>query len=538
MHCNAIVVGGGHNGIVAAFYLARGGMRPLVLERRPFVGGACVTEEFAPGYRASTGAYVLGMLRPAIYRDMQLMERGLTLDPSGPTLHIYDDGSQLWLRDDLEDCRRELSRFSEADAESYPRFLNHMERMATALEPMMDVTPPDLTSLRPRNLLALARLGRYAFRLRRRLPELTKLLATSASTVLDQYFESDRVKAAFGWHALNDNTFGPASPGTAYVLIHDVVSGAEGSHMPWGFVRGGMQQVVELMADAARDEGAEIRLNAEVERIMTSGGATTGVRLVGGEEITADVVLSNADPIRTFFGLVGKQSLPDDFVAGLESYRINGTSLKINLAVDRLPLLTAYPNAGTEVEEYHRSIIEFHPTMVEMERGADNVKYGRPTMEKMNVELCFPTVHDPSLAPPGKHIITIDANMQPYNLKELHWDDVRETVAEAVLDRIEIRFPGLRSSILHRQVLSPLDLERLLGLTGGHALHGDMGPDQLFVLRPLPGWGQYRTPVDRLYMCGAGTHPGGGVTGANGRNCAREVLRRYRKRGRSRLRRR
>lgn len=531
MKYDVVIVGGGHNGLVAAFYLARAGMKTVVLERRDFVGGCCVTEEFAPGFHASTGAYVLSLIRPAVLRDLDLHGRGLVVDEGGPTFHIYDDGSHLYLRDDMEDCRRELAKFSANDADAYPRFLEHMERMAAVLAPLMDVTPPDLVSNEARNLRSLLRLGRHGLRHREAMTELVGLLASSARAVLDQYFESDQVKAAFAWHALNDSSHSPSTPGSAFVLIHDAVSASDDdAHVPWGFVRGGMGRVTELMAEAARDAGAEIRLGAEVDEVVVTGDRASGVRLAGGEVIEANVVVSNADPVKTLFGMVGRDRLPDEVVAHLQTYRINGTSIKINLGVDRLPMLSNYPNEGTGPQEYHRSIVEFHPSLDDMERGADNVKYKRPTYEKMNIEMCFPTVHDPSLAPNGMHIVTIDSNTQPYHLADADWDSIKDDVADAVLARIETRFPGLNESVRHRQVLSPLDMERVLGITGGHALHGDMAPDQLFFLRPVPGSGAYETPIPGLYMCGAGTHPGGGVTGANGRNAAREILRVHRPR--------
>ena len=531
MSHDVVIVGGGHNGLVTAFYLARAGMKTLVLERRDMVGGCCVTEEFAPGFHASTGAYVLSLIRPAVLRDMDLQGRGLVVDEGGPTFHIYDDGSWLYLRDDLEDCQRELAKFSEHDSVAYPRFIEHMERMAEILEPLMDVSPPDLVSNGANNLRGLLRLGRHGLRHRAAMTELVDLLASSARSVLDQYFESDQVKAAFAWHALNDSSHSPSTPGSAFVLIHDAVSGSDqDSHVPWGFVRGGMGRVTELMAEAARDAGAEIRLGAEVDRVMMSDARVTGVRLADGEVVTSTVVVSNADPIRTLYGLVGRDHLPDETAAQIDTYRINGTSIKINLGVDRLPMLSDYPNNVSGPQEYHRSIVEFHPTLDDMERGADNVKYGRPTLEKMNIEMCFPTVHDPSLAPKDMHIVTIDSNTQPYQLSDGSWDGIKNEVADAVLARIESRFPGLSASVKHRQVLTPLDMERVLGITGGHALHGDMAPDQLFFLRPVPGFRAYETPIRNLYMCGAGTHPGGGVTGANGRNCAREVLRAHRPR--------
>jgi phytoene dehydrogenase-like protein len=386
---------------------------------------------------------------------------------------------------------------------------------------MIDWTPPN-DSLRSLGIRGAARLGLHGFRHRHEVLAAGQLFATSATQLLEQYFESEQVKAAFGWHAINDSVLGPSDPGTAYVLLHDHASEDTGAGVrSWGFVRGGIGRVTELLADAAREAGAEIVTEAEVEHVIIEGGRASGVRLADGREFEADRILSNADPHRTFLELVPDGALPKSFEAAISAYRIEGTSMKITLGVSGLPHVRGM---GEGVQPYHRGIMEISGWLSDLDRAQSQAKQGIPAYEP-HIEVCFPTVHDPSLAPDGHHIVTIDVNSQPYTLADGEWDDIKEKVAEAAVERLAGVMPDLPDLIVHRQVLSPLDLERLFGMTGGHALHGDMSFDQLFAFRPTRGWAQYRTPVPGLYLCGAGTHPGGGVTGANGRNCAREVLR-------------
>jgi phytoene dehydrogenase-like protein len=525
---DTVIVGGGHNGLVAAFYLARAGLRPLVLERRPVVGGACVTEEFAPGFRASTGAYVISMLRDAVWSDMRLPARGITIDPAGPSLYAFPDGERLLIGDDLEAAQREVRRFSAADADALPRFESDLARLAALIAPLMDTTPPDPARVRVRDLGDLARLLAHGLRNRKSINDAAYLFGTSATQFLDEYFESEVVRAAFGWHAINDSMAGPSTPGTAYVLLHDhAAEQAGGGVRTWGFVRGGIGRVTEAMADAAREAGAVIRIDAEVDRVVVDRGVVTGVRLVDGEEIAAERVLSNADPKRTFLDLVDGDQLPARFAAAVRAYRCEGTSVKINLGLERLPEVTGMPSGE---QPYQGGIMEFGPFIAGMDRAQAEAREGRPAVDP-HIEVCVPTVHDPELAPAGMHVMTIDINSQPYALADGEWDAVSGEVADRAIAKLEAYMPGLAESIAHRQVLSPLDLERRFYMTGGHALHGDMAFDQLFTLRPVRGWARYATPIEGLWLCGAGTHPGGGVSGANGRNCAREVLR-----GRSRRR--
>lgn len=520
------IVGAGHNGLVAAHYLAAGGLRTVVLERREIVGGCCVTEEFAPGFRASTGAYVLSMLREPVWRDLRLIERGIVVDPAGPSLNLFPDGSAMHVFDEVGETRDEIARFSAADAAALPGFEAELAEIAALITPLIDTTPPEPARLRPREFGGLAGLGLRAARRRARISDALFIFGTSATQYLREHFSSEQVLAAFGWHAINDSIAGPSTPGTAYVLLHDhAAEQAGGGIRQWGFVRGGIGRVTEAMADSAREAGAQIRTGAEVERVLVENGRAVGVALAGGEEVRAARVLSNADPKTTFLRLVDPEALPERFLAAVRAYRCEGTSVKINLALDELPRAAAIEAGG--VQPYHRGIVEVNPWVAQMDAAQAEARAGVAAADP-HIELCFPTVHDPSLAPPGKHVATIDVNSQPYALAEGSWEGLRDEVADRAIAKLAAHFPGLPGSILARQVLAPPDLEALLGIWGGHALHGDMAFDQLFNLRPVRGFADYRTPVEGLWLCGAGTHPGGGVTGANGRNCAREVLRELR----------
>ena len=519
---DAIVVGGGHNGLVAGFYLARAGLKVVILERREQVGGACNTEEFAPGFRASTGAHVLSMLRGSIWRDMRLVQRGIVVDPAGPTLNLYPDGARYYLGGDLAENVAATSQFSRRDAEALPALEADLAEMAKVLSPTFDMAAPDPGIKTLHGLREAASWARLGLRNRKLLPDLAFLFSTSIERFLSERLESEHVKAALGWHAINDSLAGPSTPGTAFVLLHDHASGEDDGHVrEWGFVRGGMGTLTQRMADAAREAGCEVRCGAEVDRILVDGGVAKGVALAGGEVIRAPRVLSNADPKRTFLTLCDRDDLPPRFMARISAYRCVGTSMKINLGVGELPIVRGMD--GTGVQSYHRGIMEVTPFVEDMDQQQEAARRGIPA-DPSHIEVCFPTVHDPSLAPPGKHILTIDVNSQPYTLSGQAWDDIKEDRADRVVAQLADYLPDLPGLIEHRQVLSPLDMERTMGLTGGHALHGEMMPDQLLFLRPVRGSGGYHTPIRGLYLCGAGTHPGGGVTGANGRNCAREVL--------------
>ena len=525
---DAVVIGGGHNGLVAAFYLARGGLRTLVLERREMVGGMAVTEEFAPGFRASTGAYVLAMLGEHIWRDMRLAERGLHVDECGPNLNVYPSGAHFWMEEHAADAVREVRRFSEKDAAAYPAFEEGLTRIARWFGPLFGLTPPDLRMKSVADWGRMARLGGTALKNRKLLLDAYQLMMASSATYLDERFESDEVKAGLGWFSVNDSVSGPSTPGTAYTLLHEYASSeAGGGVRKWGFVRGGIGTLGRLMADAVREAGGEVRTGTPVERVLVTGGAATGVVLADGEEIEARVVVSNADPKTTMFGLVGRERLDPGFCDSLKTFITDGTSIKVNLALGALPRLASSAlNDGDGVQSYHRSIIEVTSSIRQMDLNQAEARAGIPASDHPHIECCFPTVFDPSLAPEGKHIMTIDMNSQPYTLRDgSQWDEIIGDVADRCVKQLCDYFPGLDDMIEHRQVLSPLDMERLFNATGGHALHGDMGDHQMFIMRPVPGWASYRMPIRNLYLCGAGTHPGGGISGANGTNCAKEVLR-------------
>lgn len=525
---DAVVIGGGHNGLVTAFYLARAGLRTLVLERRDMVGGMAVTEEFAPGFRASTGAYVLAMLGEHIWRDMRLAERGLRVDACGPNLNVYPSGAHLWMCERAVDAAREVARFSRKDAAAYPRFEDDLMRIARWFGPLFGLTPPDLRMRTAADWSRALRLGRTAVKNRGMLLDAYQLMMASSATYLDERFESDEVKAALGWFSINDSVSGPSTPGTAYTLLHEYASSEVGGGVrKWGFVRGGIGTLGRLMADAVREAGGEVRTSTPVKGVIVERGSATGVLLEGGETIEARLVVSNADPKTTMFRLVGEGALGADFCNALRTFITDGTSIKVNLALGGLPRLR-FPalNEGDGVQPYHRSIIELTSSIRQMDLNQAEARAGIPAKDHPHVECCFPTVFDPSLAPEGKHIMTIDMNSQPYTLRDgSHWDDIIDDVADRCVRELCEYFPGLDGMIEHRQALSPLDMERLFGATGGHALHGDMGDHQMFVLRPVRGWAGYRMPIRHLYLCGAGTHPGGGISGANGTNCASEVLR-------------
>jgi phytoene dehydrogenase-like protein len=514
------VIGGGHNGLVAAYYLARVGLRTIVLERRNLVGGACVTEEFAPGFRASPGAYVLSMLRPTVWRDMRLAQRGVRVDAAGPALNLFPDGGRLELRGDRASTAERIGRLDPRDASAFLRLDSRLASMARALMPVFDRPPPAPQPRGAGELLGLAPFLRLGLR-RGIVPELTYLFTTSMVAYLDEWFRSELVRSALGWESISNTLQGPSAPGTAYGLLHDHASGVGAQE--WGFVRGGMGTVTSAMAEAAREAGAEIRTGSEVDRILATDGRAIGARLASGEELFARVVVSNADPKRTFLELLDADAtLPEDFVGSIRAYRSDGASVKMNLAVAELPRVA--DDRSSEPQPYHRGLLQITKPLADLDADQALAAGGDPAPEP-HIEVCFPSVHDPSLAPPGQHVVTVGVRSQPYRLRAGSWDDRREEVADRVVERLGRFLPNLPGAILHRETLTPLDLERRLALTGGHHMHGDMTPDQLLFLRPVRGYADYRTPVRGLYLCGAGTHPGGGVTGANGRNAARQVIR-------------
>jgi phytoene dehydrogenase-like protein len=520
---DAVVVGGGHNGLVTAAYLGRAGRKVLVLEARDRVGGAAVTEETWPGFRVSTAAYVVSLFRPEIVRDLDLDRHGYALLPRNPSSFTpFPDGRSLLMGPDPELNRREVSKFSPRDAARLPAYEAMLERIARAIEPTLLETPPDPFSGRASDLLRLARTGWRFLKLGKDGPRAVEILTAPARDILDRWFESDEVKATLATDAIIGAMASPSTPGTAYVLFHHVMGECNGARGVWGYVKGGMGRLPEALAAAARARGVEIRTGARVERVTVAGGRATGVVLEDGEEIAARRVISNADATVTLLGLVGEAHLPDGIAEAVRAIDYSSASLKVNLALSELPSFTALP--GHAPGPQHRGTIHVCPGLDYIERAFDDARAGRPSASPV-LECTIPSVVDPSVAPPGRHVMQIFVQYAPYRLAEGTWDARKEAFGDRCVEILETYAPGFARSVLHREVLTPVDIERRFGLTGGNIFQGAMGLHQLAFMRPIPGWAAYRTPVRDLWMCGAATHPGGGVMGACGYNAAREILR-------------
>jgi phytoene dehydrogenase-like protein len=517
---HAIVIGGGHNGLTAAAYLARAGRKVLVLERRHVVGGAAVTEEVFPGFRFSVCSYVVSLLRPEIIRELDLPRHGLEILPLDGTFTPMPNGDYLWRVNDHGKTRREIARHSKLDAEAYDEYGKAMVEMARFVKPILNMTPPDPLSLNPRDLGRLLFLGKRfrALAEQDRVNQL-QLLTMSAADFLDQWFETDVLKATMSASGIIGTFLGVRSPGTAYVLLHHYMGEIDGAFRSWGFSRGGTGAISNAIAGAAREAGAEIRTSASVARILTREGRATGVVLANGDELEADLVVSSVDPHLTFEKFLDPAELPSDFLDEVARFRFRGSSGKVNLALDTLPDFRCLPGPGAHL----RGAISVSPSVDYMERAYDQAKYGEFS-RRPYIDTVIPTLTDPSVAPPGKHVLSCFVQYAPYKLARGTWDDQREAFGDAVVDTLAEYAPNIRNIILHRQVLTPLDLERDFGLTEGNIFHGELTLEQLFFLRPAPGWAKYTTPLRNLWMCGSATHPGGGIMGAPGRNAALRIL--------------
>jgi phytoene dehydrogenase-like protein len=542
---DAVVIGGGHNGLITAAYLARAGLQTVVLERRHVLGGAAVTEEVFPGFRFSVFSYVVSLLRPEIIRELDLPRHGLDILPLDGTFTPLPEGKgrpapkdgngnpigtgdYLWRVNDHGRTVRELRRWSRLDAEAYEEYGQLMVDMARFIKPILSIVPPDPASNDPRPLLPLAGLVRAFQRLSERQQAVfVQLMTMSAADFLSQWFETDPLKATMAASGIIGTFQGVRSPGTAYVLLHHYMGEIDGAFRAWGIPKNGTGGISNAIASAARANGAEIRTEAAVARIRTRGGRATGVVLENGDEIEAKDVISSLDVRRTFIDLLEPDAIDRGFADEVRRFKFRGSSGKVNLALDALPSFTALPGEG----EHLRGAISISPSLDDMERAYDDAKYDRFSA-KPYVDIVIPTLVDPSMAPPGKHVMSCFVQYAPYHLDPAlgGWDQQREAFGDAVVNRIAEFAPDLPSKILHRQVMTPLDIERTTGLTEGNIFQGELSLEQLFFSRPVPGWARFRTPIRDLWMCGSSTHPGGGIMGANGRIAALELLRARRKR--------
>jgi phytoene dehydrogenase-like protein len=495
-------------------------MKTLVLERRHVLGGAAVTEELFPGFHFSVFSYVVSLLRPEIIRELNLAKHGFELLPLDGTFTPLPD-NYLWRVNDHARTMREIRRWSRTDAEAYEEYGQLMVDMARFIKPILSVVPPDPKRLSPRQWTPLLGLAQSF----RKLPErhqatFVQLMTMSAADFLEQWFETNPLVATMSASGIIGTFQGTRSPGTAYVLLHHYMGEIDGAFRAWGIPRGGTGGVSNAIASAARELGAEIRTEAPVSRITTANGRATGVVLESGEEIAAGAVLSSVDSRLTFLDLLEPGTVDAEFEDEVRRYKFRGSSGKVNLALDALPDFSSLPGPG----EHLRGAISFSPSVDYMEQAYDDAKYGRFS-RRPYIDMIIPTLVDPSMAPPGKHVMSCFVQYAPYHLADGHWDDRRDAFGDAVIDTIAERAPNIRDIILHRQVLTPLDIERDFGLTEGNIFQGELSLEQLFFNRPVPGWARYRTPVDDLWLCGSATHPGGGIMGAPGRIAALEMLR-------------
>jgi phytoene dehydrogenase-like protein len=519
---DAIIIGGGHNGLVNACYLQRAGLDVLVVEKNGWVGGAATSRELTPGFAYSNCSYVCSLFRPEIMRDLELPRFGLQVISYEGGAVLTRDGDYLANYRDHDAHRREFARFSKRDAEAYDRYARDVTRQCRFIQPLLMRTAPDPTSLKPRDLGELVYLAKKFGELSA--AEISLMLGfwtMSISDFLDEYFETDVIKANFAISGIIGTALGPMSPGTAYVLLHHYMGEVDGSVGAWGYARGGMGAVTKALAASFEASGGTIRTGAEVERVLVKGGKAKGIVLAGGEEIYGKLVVSNADVKRTFLKLVDDKDLPDIFLRRVRNFKIRGSSGKVNIALDSLPEFPALPKNSP----CYRGDLHFTDTVERMERAYDDWKAGRWSADPF-LDMMIPTTLDPTMTAPGKHFMSCFVQYAPPKIEGREWTDAdRDGFAESVISQIADYSPGFRERIVHMEVRTPRELEAEVGLTEGNIFQGELTFDQLLFNRPVPGYAQYRSPIGGLYMCGSSTHPGGGVMGAPGRNAAAEILR-------------
>ena len=516
-----IVVGGGHNGLVAAAYLAKAGRKVLVLEKREMVGGTAVTEEFFPGYRFSSLADGAGYLSPAVITDLNLAQHGLEILPADPLIFSpQPDGNNLTIWHDVGRTAEEIARFSQADAEAYPRFVERMGKFSQVVAGLKNMTPPDLPDVGIRDMMELLNIANPVRGLgRKNIAQVIRVMPMSVADLLNEWFESDVVKGAIAAAAVKDISWGPQEAGTAYLLLYNWSGSNNGLFRSSGQVKGGMGALSQALASAAEGSGAEILASAEVVKILTRDGRATAVKLANGDEISAASIVSAADMRTTFLKLVDPYYLDRSFVQHTQNIKYRGTSARVHFVLDKLPEFTAV-NGSEQLLHGH---IQIAPTITYIQKAYDPVKYGNYS-ERPYLDIQIPTLTDSSLAPKGKHIMSVTAKYMPYALREGEWEDLRETVSQLVIDTITEYSPDFTHNVQQTKAITALDMETDYGLPEGNMAHGEMTLDQFLWMRPVPGFAQYRAPVGDFYLCSAATHPGGGITGINGKNAAREIL--------------
>jgi len=522
---DVVIIGGGHNGLVTAFYLAKAGFKPLVLERRPQTGGAAITEEFHPGFRGSILTHSAGPLRADIVRDMQLEKNGLQLiRPEVGVTALSPDGRALMLYSDTKKAAEEISKFSAKDAAKYPQFQQSLEKIGRVISEVLNTTPPDIDNPSNSDLWSMLKAGKAIRDLGKK--DMYRLLRwgpMAAADLVAEYFETELLRAVVAARGIFGTFLGPWSAGSSLVLLLRAAADSHPAGSGW-FAAGGMGAVTQAMAAAARQAGAEIRTGAEVIEVRVKDGAATSVVLSTGEQISATAIISNADPKRTLLKLVDPIHLSPDFVMKLQHYRMPGTVAKVNLALSGLPKFNGLNGNATALN----SRIHIGPEIDYLERAFDESKYGEFSKQPY-LEIAIPSLGDPSLVPSGQHVMSVYMQYAPFKLKNSDWESQRKKLGQAVVKTLAQYAPGLPQLILTHQIITPQDLEDTYGLTGGHIFHGELALDQFFTMRPLLDWGRYKTPIANLYLCGSGTHPGVGLTGGSGANAAREILKSLKK---------
>ena len=518
---DAIVIGGGHNGLVNGAYLARGGLRTLILERRHLVGGAAITEELRPGFHFTTFSYALSLLRPQIIHELELPKHGFMPLLMSTRFAPGTDGDYLLFSRDHDENLREIIRHTPHDADAYEQYGHDLDRVCQAIKPLLDMAPPDIFSSDPEELVALAALGSRLRSLdKRTLHNAVRLLTGSVADFLDDYFEDELLKGYLASSGIIGSKVGPRSQGSGLVLLFHTLGEHDGTFGAWAFHKGGNGGFTQVLARAAESFGAQIRLEAPVERVLTRDGETTGVALADGTEIGAEIVVSALDPRRTFLELLDPRELPDDLVEDIGRMKFQGVSSKVNFALDELP---AHPELGARPDIY-RGFMNIGPSIDYLERAFDAAKYGWYPDDPY-IDCAIQSTIDPDMAPPGKHVLSCFVQYTPYRLRESDWDAEAQPMADRVQATLERFFPGFGDLVLQREVVTPLDIERTVGLSEGNIFAGEFLAPQMYFFRPAPGWSQYRTPIHGYYQCGSGTHPGGCVMGAPGRNAADRILR-------------